>query len=231
MKRIVFLIVIISVFVQGVCSANQLNDLIKQMDNPNKLIRDVQKQYGLDKNASNMYLKTAGYLIKKGHYTKAITICNQAIFTKPDYGKAYHMRAEAYYEMNQPAKAISDFTRAYELNPKLIDACFKLAWIYATCEDQSLRDGKKAVEFATTAVEAEGFSHQIHTLGAAYVADKQYDKAVETYTQVVKKDNSYLKVYQKSLKENGLYDGPIGKSLNTEFKKALHAFVEQGNHL
>jgi tetratricopeptide (TPR) repeat protein len=48
-------------------------------------------------------------------------------------------------------EAISDYSRAIQFSPWSETAYKNLAWLLATCPNASLRDGKKAVEYATKA--------------------------------------------------------------------------------
>ena len=59
-----------------------------------------------------------------------------------------------------------------------------LAWLLATCPDNSVRNGQKAVELAQQAVQlSNGRSPEIlDTLAAAYAEAGRFHEAVETAT-------------------------------------------------
>jgi hypothetical protein len=56
-----------------------------------------------------------------------------------------------------------------------------LAWLLAECPDHPLRDGKKAVEFATRACRLSAWkdSYYLGTLGAAYAQEKDFSQAAK----------------------------------------------------
>ena len=106
-----------------------------------------------------------------------------------------------------------------------------MGWIYATAKDKSFRNGAKAVSFALKAVNLTEATGVLDTLGAAYVENKDYEKAIKTYETIVKKDKSFIKTYQKSLKEKGYYSGPVDGVYNNEFENAIRSCVLEGNFL
>lgn len=55
-----------------------------------------------------------------------------------------------------------------------------LAWLLATCEDSSIRNGKEAVEFATKACMATPDFQNLDTLAAAYAEAGDFDQAMAT---------------------------------------------------
>jgi hypothetical protein len=56
-----------------------------------------------------------------------------------------------------------------------------LAWLLATCPDDTVRDGKQAVELATRACERTKWkdANIISTLAAAHAAAGNFEKAIE----------------------------------------------------
>ena len=76
--------------------------------------------------------------------------------------------------------ALQEFTDAVALNAKFVPALKSAAWVLATCPDDKLRDGKKAVELATTLVELAGKKDgaACETMAAAYAEAENFDEAV-----------------------------------------------------
>ena len=56
-----------------------------------------------------------------------------------------------------------------------------LAWLWATCPEESFRDGKRAVDLATRGCKLAEWkdAHMLDTLAAAYAEVGDFDKAVE----------------------------------------------------
>lgn len=47
----------------------------------------------------------------------------------------------------------------------------------------------------------------------------------------MEKDKIFIRNYQKSLKDQGYYSGPVDGIYTQEFEKALQSCVTQGNYL
>jgi Zn-dependent protease len=93
-------------------------------------------------------------------------------------------------------RAIEDYSEAIRLQPKLATAHNNLAWLLATCPDDSLRNGQQAVEHATFACNATGWStpNCLGTLAAAYAEVGDFDQAVRWHKRALA-DPAYRKMY------------------------------------
>jgi serine/threonine-protein kinase len=87
------------------------------------------------------------------------------------------------------AEAEQAYLGAIKAQPGWVPACDSLARLLATCPDDKVRDGKRAVEYATTACERTGWADPfcMDTLAAAYAEAGQFDEAVR-YQARVRKD-------------------------------------------
>lgn len=71
----------------------------------------------------------------------------------------------------------------------------QIAWILATAEDDGIRDGKKALDYARKALELEHNLFNIDTLAVAWAESGEYERAVDTVKQAIelsKKDHPEL---------------------------------------
>jgi tetratricopeptide (TPR) repeat protein len=93
-------------------------------------------------------------------------------------------------------KAIEDYVDAIRLQPKLASAHNNLAWLLATCPIDALRNGHEAVEHATYACEATGWSRPncVGTLAAAYAEVGDFQQAVNLQQRVLA-DHAYCQKY------------------------------------
>jgi tetratricopeptide (TPR) repeat protein len=93
------------------------------------------------------------------------------------------------------AEAEKAYLGAVKAQPAWLPACDALARLLATCPDAKARDGKRAVEYATTACERTGWKAPfcLDTLAAAYAEAGQFDEAVRYQTRAL--DDPTLKGY------------------------------------
>jgi serine/threonine-protein kinase len=83
-------------------------------------------------------------------------------------------------ESQREVSAKPNYAKLLLPEPSHAAAFNSLAWIWATCPDESRRDGKKAIEYATKACELTGWKDAdfLSTLAAAYAECGQFKEAV-----------------------------------------------------
>jgi len=84
-------------------------------------------------------------------------------------------------------QAIRHYRRALELDPDLPTALNNLAWLYAACPQDHLRDGNRAVLLAERAMSIfeKPDATLLDTVAAAYAEAGQFAKAVETARRAI----------------------------------------------
>lgn len=100
------------------------------------------------------------------------------------------MLADLYAKQNLYVDAIKAYQEALSLDPGLAVAHNNLAWLYATCEDQSFRNPKAALDHALIAVKlTQGREGEfIDTLSEAFFINGDYPQAVETQKKALALD-------------------------------------------
>jgi tetratricopeptide (TPR) repeat protein len=113
-------------------------------------------------------------------YDKAINDLTEAIRLAPDAAVPYYSRALSYRAQGSYEKALEDFTKATELGPKQPQFREELAWLLATCPDDGIRDGKRALECAHRACQLSHWkrSNALDTLAAAHAELGQFAEAI-----------------------------------------------------
>jgi Zn-dependent protease len=93
-------------------------------------------------------------------------------------------------------RAIDDYREALRLQPKLVNAYNNLAWLLAACPVDELRNGSEAVERATWACDATGWSrpNYLGTLAAACAEVGDFDQAVSLQKRALS-DPAYCRTY------------------------------------
>jgi len=114
-------------------------------------------------------------------YERAILDFDRAIQLDPNYTEAYCNRGAAFGALKQYDRAIRDLDKAIQLDPKYARAYNNLAWLLATADDRSIRNGRRAVELALKACDLSPCqdAYLLDTLAAAYARVGDFDKAME----------------------------------------------------
>jgi tetratricopeptide (TPR) repeat protein len=125
--------------------------------------------------------RLGSFYLVAGKPRKAIDTATQIISKDSDNFPAIRFRADAYLNIGRHAEAIADFERALALKKDDESLLNNYAWVLATSPDEKLRDGPRALKFATKAAEATKFEtpHVLSTLAAAYAETGDYENAAK----------------------------------------------------
>jgi tetratricopeptide (TPR) repeat protein len=111
----------------------------------------------------------------------ALADYNAAVEFDPRYEGPFLHRGTFLYEQRRYADAIADYDVAIRLNQKNSFSINNLAWILATCPDDKLRDGPKAVQLAKRACELAEWKHPMFlgSLAAAHAEVGHFEEAIK----------------------------------------------------
>ncbi len=117
----------------------------------------------------------------QGQFNAVIAEETRAIQRDEKLTSAYVIRGRAWQSKREYQKAIEDYETAIRLRPDLGAAYIRLAWLLATCPDETVRNGAKAVEYAAKARKTMGLgqAEYFDTFAAAYAETEQFGKAVQ----------------------------------------------------
>jgi Flp pilus assembly protein TadD len=130
-------------------------------------------------------------LLQQGRYREAIVQFQVALCLKPDVQTRLEL-ASLLHRLGDVRGATAQFRKAMSLDPEAPEASNNLAWLLATCSDETLRNGDEAVLLAQRACRQTGYKKSaiISTLAAAYAEAGRYPEAVSTAEKAIEMQHS-----------------------------------------
>jgi Flp pilus assembly protein TadD len=133
---------------------------------------------------SDFHEKLADALSELGRPQEAIIQLKLALrlMTQKPHSQTRLALAGLLYATGAYREAVDQYHEILSVKPDLTEPLNNLAWILATCPDETLRNGSKAVEYAEYACLITKFKdpHTVGTLAAAYAEAGRFPEAVVT---------------------------------------------------
>jgi tetratricopeptide (TPR) repeat protein len=119
---------------------------------------------------------------RTGRLDEALAEYRKVIEINPKNADAHCNLAETLLQVNALREALDEYETALRLNPDQGTALARLAWIRATAQDASVRNGEEALRLAQHAEAlAQGNDATVlRVLAAAFAENKQFDEAAAT---------------------------------------------------
>jgi tetratricopeptide (TPR) repeat protein len=137
----------------------------------------------LKKEPDNILLKLqlAMYLHAGNQSRQAIEAFGEVLRVDPQNGFALRGRADAYLNVGEHRKAVTDYEVAIKMFADDSAILNNFAWVLATSPEDEIRDGKRAVEMGLKACELTQYqqAHILSTLAAAYAETGDFETAVK----------------------------------------------------
>ena len=145
-------------------------------------IKDFSEAIRLDPSFAFTYVKRGDAWSGKKDYDRAIKDYDEAIRLNP---RNVFYRGRAWSANRGYGQAIKDYSEAIRLDPGDSLAYYHFAWLLATCPDENVRDGKRAIQIATKSVELGCWAWQLDALAAAYAEAGLFDEAARYQTKAL----------------------------------------------
>ncbi|MFO7666267.1 MAG: M48 family metalloprotease [Desulfobacterales bacterium] len=146
---------------------------------------------GYNLNFGEMGKRTNEYFIEK--------ILLGEIQNNPDNPDLHGMLGDFYYSIKDFHKTKKAYENALSIDPDNTRVLNNMAWLYATCEDESIRNASMAVALAKRTVNIEEKSHFYDTLAESYYAAGEYNEAIEAGKKALALAGSDKSYYEKQL--------------------------------
>ncbi len=158
-------------------------------------LREFDKAIADYDQAIELGLKKPSVYNNRGHarelkrdFARAIDDYGEAIGLDPKYVLAWINRGNARKAQGEYEKALADYAEAIRLAPNAPEAHARRAWILATCPAAQWRNGKEAVELATSArkLSKSTDGSVLDVLAAAHAEAGKLADAIFFETQAIK---------------------------------------------
>ncbi len=135
---------------------NNLGNLLAAKGQTSEAIEQFQKALKVEPDSAKVRYNLANILTAQGRWDDAIEQYRQALKEMPDSVHAHYQLGLLLQSRGRFSEAAAQLQRVLALAPKHVLAHNNLAWLLATCPENSLRNGQKAVGLAQSAVELSG---------------------------------------------------------------------------
>jgi len=121
-------------------------------------------------------------LLKKGQVAEATVHYRKFLELEPANVEARNTLGTALIQQGHIREAIDQWQEVLALQPENGNAASNLAWVFATCTDDSIRDGTRAAQLGEKALRISGGKIPMiyKVLAAAYAENGRFADAVET---------------------------------------------------
>lgn len=173
---------VIENFPQDAAAYQARGDLLLDLGELESALADLKKATELSSKTAEIHNSIGVTQRLLGNYSAAVAAYSKCIELDPKFTPAYVNRGFAHKNLKQFEFALKDYEQALLLEPDSPAAQNDLAWLLATCEQENLRDGKRALESALAACRTSEYRQPeyIDTLAAAYARQGEFSKATET---------------------------------------------------
>jgi Zn-dependent protease with chaperone function len=148
-----------------------------------------------------------GYQLNYGEGGKKLsrhfleTVITRELERLPNNANLYSILGDLYYSEAKFAKTARAYETAISLDPNLAQVLNNLAWLYATCQDPSLRNPARALVLAQAAAKLTPLAHVLDTLAESFFVNGRIPEAVAAETRALAAAASNRQYYRKQLEK------------------------------
>lgn len=150
------------------------------LKNYDKALRDLQSAILLNPRFAEAFNNRGVVYLEQNKIDAAIKEFSTAIDLYPRYLMAFRNRAVARQQKGEHKMALADLSRCVTLAANDEEVLNDYAWFLSTCEDDKLRNGEKALEYAKAAAKLSNYKawNVLDTYAAALAEAGQFAEAM-----------------------------------------------------
>ena len=132
------------------------------------------------------FLDNGIYAINDGNYANAIDYINKSLELKNDWEIPYFYRGVAHHALSKFDDAIFDYTKALQLNDKMVDAYYNRAKITLTRKDLKNPDINLAIKDLEKAIDLDDkFLDALYAIACAHKKLGNYHISLDYLNKVI----------------------------------------------
>ena len=160
----------------------KLGNILRQKGRTEKAMAHFQKTLEINPDYADAHVNLGSILLQTGKVDEAIAHFQKALQFKPKDAKAENNLGNAFLRKGNEREAINHYEKALQIQPADPTVQNNMAWLLATCPEDSLRNGNRAAELAQQADALTGGQNPVilHTLAAALAEAGRFSEAMET---------------------------------------------------
>jgi tetratricopeptide (TPR) repeat protein len=162
-------------------------ELLAAQGRSEEAIADYSRSIEAMPDDAELYRARAYAWQQLNEFEPALSDLGHAIRIAPAAADGYTQRGNLLADGGLFDRALNDFKQALAIDPELAEAHRGVAWIKATCPDETLRDAVEAIVAAQKAVQLSSHDDYLalEALAAAHANAAEFDKAISAQEQAI----------------------------------------------
>ncbi len=140
-------------------------------------------------------------LLGQSELTVLQNVVERRIAADGDDPELFFVLGNIYYEKHMFEQAEQQYRTALSLSPQEPEVLNNLAWLYATADDEDVRNPEKALSLALRAARLAPKPHILDTLAESYFLNGNYEKAVITIRKAIARKPQNIEYYRQQLEK------------------------------
>lgn len=174
----------------------EITDFYYDIDDYEKALEAIEKRLSIKENEESLILK-ANILRELGRYKEAIYSYQKVLNTNAYNAEIYYKIGRCYRRFGEDEQAEEYFLKVIELNKQHQYAYGELMEIYSSRYKTTFdeEDYKLAIWYGKRQTEIYPTSYYYNILGLIYQEGYEFEKAIETFKEGIKCDETYMYSY------------------------------------